>query len=121
MTEGDEQKPTAPTGDQTPAANPNAVDISPKQDGGVLKEIIKPGVGEDTPQESNTVYVHYTGKLLDGTVFDSSRTRGEKFEFVLGKGKRVCGVLCAATSTFSPQSVAHRCCDHGHGRGGTAC
>ncbi|KAG0424766.1 hypothetical protein HPB47_028032 [Ixodes persulcatus] len=86
MTEGDEQKPTAPTGDQTPAANPNAVDISPKQDGGVLKEIIKPGVGEDSPQESNTVYVHYTGKLLDGTVFDSSRTRGEKFEFVLGKG-----------------------------------
>lgn len=84
MTAGDDQKLAAPEGDTTP--NVNAVDISPKQDGGVLKEILTPGVGDETPQESNTVYVHYTGKLTDGTVFDSSRTRNERFEFVLGKG-----------------------------------
>ena len=38
------------------------------------------GTGEVVPRGS-TVKVHYTGKLLDGTVFDSSVTRGEPIEF----------------------------------------
>ncbi len=33
-----------------------------------------------------TVSVHYTGKLLDGSVFDSSVSRGVPFEFPLGGG-----------------------------------
>jgi FKBP-type peptidyl-prolyl cis-trans isomerase len=32
------------------------------------------------------ITVHYTGKLLDGTVFDSSVKRGDPFKFTLGKG-----------------------------------
>lgn len=64
-----------------------AVDISPKQDGGVLKQILKEGVGEEFPPQGCRVKVHYTGTLLDGTQFDSSRDRGQPFEFNLGKGK----------------------------------
>ncbi|XP_075234206.1 FK506-binding protein 59-like isoform X2 [Lycorma delicatula] len=65
---------------------PNAFDITPNQDGGVLKEIIKPGIGEYTPTTGCNVSVHYVGTLTDGTGFDSSRKRNEPFSFVLGKG-----------------------------------
>ncbi|MBR4155651.1 MAG: FKBP-type peptidyl-prolyl cis-trans isomerase [Bacteroidales bacterium] len=37
------------------------------------------------------IKVHYTGKLLDGTVFDSSVTRNEPFQFVLGIGQVIPG------------------------------
>jgi FKBP-type peptidyl-prolyl cis-trans isomerase len=38
-----------------------------------------------------TVKVHYSGKLLNGTVFDSSYTRGEPIEFPLGAGRVIKG------------------------------
>ncbi|MCH7657507.1 MAG: FKBP-type peptidyl-prolyl cis-trans isomerase [Bacteroidetes bacterium] len=37
------------------------------------------------PQQGDTVYVHYTGKLIDGTVFDTSEG-GNPFSFELGVG-----------------------------------
>ena len=38
-----------------------------------------------------TVSVHYTGRLEDGTVFDSSIERGEPIEFPLGAGMVIPG------------------------------
>jgi peptidylprolyl isomerase len=41
-------------------------------------------------QEGNTVKVHYTGKLEDGTVFDSSHSR-EPIKFTIGSGAIIPG------------------------------
>jgi peptidylprolyl isomerase len=42
-------------------------------------------------QPGQTVRVHYTGWLLDGTRFDSSRNRGQPFDFALDAGQVVRG------------------------------
>lgn len=47
---------------------------------GLQYKVIKEGTGE-SPDENDMVEVHYTGTLIDGTVFDSSRERGEPIEF----------------------------------------
>lgn len=44
---------------------------------------IRPGKGK-SPTAANTVKVHYTGKLTNGKVFDSSVDRGAPAEFPLG-------------------------------------
>jgi peptidylprolyl isomerase len=49
-------------------------------------------VGEGpAPEEGQTVSVHYTGWLEDGTKFDSSLDRGQPFSFVLGAGRVIRG------------------------------
>lgn len=47
---------------------------------GLQYKVITAGNGE-VPTEGDIVKVHYWGKLLDGTVFDSSYDRGEPLEF----------------------------------------
>ena len=49
-------------------------------------EKLNAGTGPTCPPGS-TVKVHYTGKLTDGTKFDSSYDRGEPLEFVVGEGQ----------------------------------
>jgi FKBP-type peptidyl-prolyl cis-trans isomerase FklB len=51
---------------------------------GLQYQVIEKGNG-DKPSAESVVRVHYTGKLLDGTVFDSSVERGEPVEFPLNR------------------------------------
>lgn len=39
---------------------------------GILLREIEKGSGTRSPQLRSTVYVHYTGRLIDGTIFDST-------------------------------------------------
>jgi FKBP-type peptidyl-prolyl cis-trans isomerase FklB len=53
-------------------------------DSGVQYRILTEGTGA-RPAASDQVRVHYSGKLLDGTEFDSSYQRGQPAEFQVGK------------------------------------
>ncbi len=57
---------------------------------GLKYEVIVEGDGE-TPQKGQTVTVHYTGTLEDGTKFDSSRDRNQPFQFTIGVGQVIKG------------------------------
>jgi FKBP-type peptidyl-prolyl cis-trans isomerase len=50
----------------------------------------KEGTGA-AAKAGDTVAVHYTGWLKDGTKFDSSRDRGTPFSFTLGKSRVIKG------------------------------
>ena len=51
---------------------------------------VKEGTGAQ-PQAGQTAVVHYTGWLLDGKKFDSSKDRGQPFSFPLGQGRVIKG------------------------------
>lgn len=51
---------------------------------GLQYQVVNSGSGK-VPTASDEVTVHYTGKLIDGTVFDSSVERGEPATFGVGQ------------------------------------
>jgi FKBP-type peptidyl-prolyl cis-trans isomerase FklB len=48
---------------------------------GMLVKVLKKGSGAKSPNRDDDCTVHYTGKLKDGTVFDSSVARGQPATF----------------------------------------
>ena len=72
-------------------------------EGGLQYIDVKTGSG-DSPQPGQNVVVHYTGWLVDGTQFDSSRTRNEPFEFTLGQGQVIEG-WDVGVATMKPGGV----------------
>jgi len=57
---------------------------------GMTVEILQEGAGESS-KTGDTVSVHYVGILEDGTKFDSSIDRDERFSFVLGENRVIQG------------------------------
>ena len=65
---------------------PNLVEA----ESGYFYVVEKEGEG-DTPKKGTRISAHYTGKLLDGTIFDSSVRRNQVFRFTVGAGEVIPG------------------------------
>jgi len=75
------------------ATQPEVLETVTLADGGIVKKILRQGSGGDEtkPLGGTEVTVHYVGRLLDGSVFDSSRDRREPFKFTIGEGQVIKG------------------------------
>jgi peptidylprolyl isomerase len=80
-------QPAAQAAAQPPATQP-AVNRTTTASG---LTIIDLGRSDLAVQTGDKVTVHYTGKLEDGTVFDSSLPRGEPFAFTVGVDRVIAG------------------------------
>jgi FKBP-type peptidyl-prolyl cis-trans isomerase len=91
----------------------DTIDISPNKDGGVLKEIQKPGIGCECPLIGDHVAVSYDAMFADGSRFDSSHFQGDqKFEFILGKGSVVKAWDLAVATMRAGEKSRFYCQDH---------
>jgi peptidylprolyl isomerase len=88
------QAPSAPSPPSTPSADPmsqeNIQENTVTTPSGLQYIDLVEGTGA-TPEKGQTVRVHYTGTLEDGTKFDSSRDRNSPFEFRIGMGQVIKG------------------------------
>ena len=90
----------------------------PGTEGKLRKTLLEEGVGFEHPEAGDEVFVHYTGRLEDGTVFDSSVDRGQEFSFKVGEGRVIkgwdegiptmlkgekCVLTCAPEYAYGPQ------------------
>jgi|EP01033_Poteriospumella_lacustris_P002230 peptidylprolyl isomerase len=92
------------------------IDIS--GDGGLLKKVLAEGSG-DSPQPGDEVEAHYVGTLDDGTVFDSSRSRGKPFKFQIGKRQVIKGWDQGfATMTLGEKAILRCRSDYAYGPSG---
>lgn len=66
------------------AANATEDDVETTSSG-LQYKVLEAGSGSEHPGPTDRVKVHYHGTLIDGTVFDSSVTRGEPIDFGLNQ------------------------------------
>jgi FKBP-type peptidyl-prolyl cis-trans isomerase len=84
---GCSKKVTEPGESDFKPAPPAPVDPGPAE-----LQIVDDVVGTGrSPKSGDVVRVHYTGTLMNGTKFDSSRDRGTPFDFTLGEGAVIKG------------------------------
>ncbi len=69
------------TAENTPNASPS---------GRVATEITQEGSGQEA-KNGDSVTVHYTGTLENGTIFESSLDRNEPYTFTIGQGSVIPG------------------------------
>lgn len=87
----------APVAPAQPARLPSFDNAQPAPQSGLVTtasglQFVDEVVGNGpAPQPGQTLIVHYTGWLDNGTKFDSSLDRGQPFEFVLGAGQVIRG------------------------------
>lgn len=66
------------------------------------------------------VNAHYVGTLDDGSVFDSSRSRGQPFKFILGQGQVIKGWDVGFASMKKGETALLRCrSDYAYGKNGS--
>jgi FKBP-type peptidyl-prolyl cis-trans isomerase len=84
--------PSAAATAAAPAAQPASAPAAsaPGSVTTLVKEDVKVGKGA-AAKSGDQIRVHYTGKLLDGTKFDSSVDRNEPFALTLGAGMVIKG------------------------------
>ena len=71
-------------------AKNNLTGKAQKTENGVYYIITQDGTGPQ-PQRGDAVTIHYTGKLLDGKVFDSSQKTGQPIQLQIGVGMVIPG------------------------------
>ena len=88
----------------SPAASPAVAARTPAAPlMGVTVKTTKPGDGKTYPKAGQMVKAHYTGRLLDGTVFDSSRGfLKQPFQFQIGAGDVIRGWDQASACSSHP-------------------
>ncbi len=79
-----EESPAAEAGEETNNNESEAEDVEE-----LSIKVLKEGEGEKVSASGDTLHVYYTGKLLDGTVFDA--TKEDPFTFVIGEASVIQG------------------------------
>ncbi len=80
----------SPNGSAPSSSAKSAIEQAARSGPHVTIEEIKLGTGAEA-HDGSRAKVHYVGKLADGTVFDSSRDRGQPFSFTIGLGEVIHG------------------------------
>lgn len=83
-------EPAQPASPPVVAGAAGAAGVATTLPGGLIVKDVSVGTGAAV-KSGDTVSVHYVGTLTDGKEFDSSRKRGQPFEFQVGQGRVIKG------------------------------